>query len=32
MLEIDRRSAIDIDDEFDLEVAQLLCNEEGNHE
>ena len=32
MLEVDRRSAIDIDDEFDLKVAQLLYDEEGNHE
>ena len=32
MLEVDRRTAIDIDDEFDLEVARLLCNEKGSNE
>lgn len=32
MLAIDRRSAVDIDDEFDLEVARLLCDEETGSE
>lgn len=32
MLAIDRRSAVDIDDEFDLEVARLLCDEETESE
>jgi hypothetical protein len=32
MLVIDRRSAVDVDDEFDLEVARLLCGQETSHE
>lgn len=32
MLEIDRRAAVDIDDEFDLEVARLICNEGAERE
>ena len=32
MLAIDRRSAIDIDDEFDLEIARLLCDQETRSE
>ena len=32
MLVIDRRSAVDVDDEFDLEVARRLCDEETSRE